>query len=382
MWNIVGYGVRFFLEPKLLSAAADYQLYIHLSSTVRDFPSANPVSLSVYFNSNVWDVDQGVRAAADDSKISSVLIYLDDVHLTISQATSMGEAVKYFRSKGKKVICYAASFDRLNGSVPAYLLASYCDTIQLQRLGYVALDRLKYGDVLDEDYVDTAETELNKIDAAVSAIIQTNRNSILNLKELPVNGKPKIDTQALNSGLIDAIVPRLTQSHYTIVIQDYVRLLETARTNRVNRVAVVPITGVIKDDVVKAICTRSDIQAVLIHTDSMGGVDYSAEKIDAIFKDEWHKPVVIYAPDLENMSGGIAAYQGTVVSIEKGNLSEGIDTAIKVAKLNKGRVRIEIIHPGSWISHMMKDLSRLGKSMVSMFKRSVNYLANMVFRAE
>jgi hypothetical protein len=377
LYNIVGYGVRLFLEPKLLSAEAEYQLYIHLSSTVHDFPSANPVSLSVYFNSNVWDVDQGLRAAADDAKISSVLIHLDNVRLTVSQSEAIGEAIKYVRSKGKKVICYAASFDPFNGGVPAYLLASYCDVIQLQRLGYVALDRLIIDDIWDEDYVDTAEAELNKIDAAVNIMIRANRNSILNLKELPVNGKPNIDTQALNVGLIDAIVPRLTQSHYTIVVQDYVRLLETERAKRINRVAVVPIMGVIKEDVLKGMCTRLDIQAVVIHVDLRGN-----EKIGSIFEGSFPKPVVVYSPDLENESGRITTYQGTVVSVEKGSLREAIDTAIKVAKLNKGTVHIEIIHPGSWMSHIVKDLCRVGKSMVSMLKRSVNYVANMVFRAE
>jgi hypothetical protein len=375
LYNIVGYGVRLFLEPKLLSAEAEYQLYIHLSSTVHDFPSANPVSLSVYFNSNVWDVDQGLRAAADDAKISSVLIHLDNVRLTVSQSEAIGEAIKYVRSKGKKVICYAASFDPLNGGVVAYLLASYCDVIQLQRLGYVALDRLIIDDIWDEDYVDTTEAELNKIDAAVNIMIRANRNS--NLKELPVNIKPNIDTQALNVGLIDAIVPRLTQSHYTIVVQDYVRLLETERAKRINRVAVVPITGVIKEDVLKGMCTRLDIQAVVIHADLRGD-----DKIDAFVKDDLHKPVVVYSPDLENESGRITTYQGTVVSVEKGSLREAIDTAIKVANLNKGTVHIEIIHPGSWMSHIVKDLCRVGKSIVSMLKRSVNYVANMVFRAE
>jgi hypothetical protein len=124
-------------------------------------------------------------------------------------------------------------------------------------------------------------------------------------------------------------------------------------------------------------CTRLDIQAVVIHADLRGD-----DKIDAFVKDDLHKPVVVYSPDLENESGRITTYQGTVVSVEQGSLREAIDTAIKVANLNKGTVHIEIIHPGSWMSHIVKDLCRVGKSIVSMLKRSVNYVANMVFRAE
>ncbi|MDP3641261.1 MAG: hypothetical protein Q8R43_02375, partial [Alphaproteobacteria bacterium] len=128
--NSVGYGVRVFLETKLLSVNAGYQLYIHLSSTVHDFPSGNSLKFSLGFSPNVWEIDQGLREAADEAKISSALIHLDNVRLTISQACAVGEAIQYFRSKGKKVICYSTSFDSKNGGLPAYVLASYCDAIQ------------------------------------------------------------------------------------------------------------------------------------------------------------------------------------------------------------------------------------------------------------
>lgn len=130
--NGVRYGVRVFLESKLLSANSEYQLYIHLSSTVHDFPSGNPLNLSLGFSPNVWEIDQGLRNAANESKISSALIHLDNVRLTVSQACTIGEAIYYFRSKGKKAICYSAAFNSKNGGIPAYLLASYCDVIRME----------------------------------------------------------------------------------------------------------------------------------------------------------------------------------------------------------------------------------------------------------
>ncbi|MDP3935513.1 MAG: hypothetical protein Q8Q56_00755 [Alphaproteobacteria bacterium] len=375
LWNVVGFGVRIFLEPRLLSASTEYQLYIHLSSTVHDFPSANPGSLSLGFNPNVWGVDQGLRAAADEPKISSALIHLDNVRLTISQAHTVGKAVKYFRSKGKKVVCYSASFDSVNGAIPAYLLASYCDAIQLQRLGSVSLETLKYDHVLGED--DTSgevqsSAVLTKIDIDTKALIRANRNSILGLQEPIINDKHYIDTQALNAGLIDSVVARLTQSDYTIVIQDYVRLLEKDFKNKANVVAVVPITEAIGHDVLKEICARSDIQAVVIHLQAGSGVDYAAQKTGLISNDVCQKPVITYVAGLEVLED----------KQQDASLNDAIDKACKLAALSKHTVRVEVVHPGSWVSHIMNDLLRLGKSSVSMFKRSLNYVTQRVYVAE
>lgn len=349
--NIVGYGVRAFLEPRLLSAKADYELYIQLSSTVHDFPSANPVSFSLYFNPNVWEVNQGLRAAADEPKISSALIHLDNVRLTVSQAITMGESIKYFRSKGKKVICYSASFDYVNGGWPAYLLASYCDVIQIQRLGSVSLEALKPIDILGEEAEEIQSSNLlTKIEADIDAIIRKNRG-----QNPSVKGKHYIDAQALNAGLIDEIVPTLTQSDHTILIQDYVRLVEKANRKKPNVVAVIPVTEAVEEGMLKAICNRPDIQAVVIHVRAKS--DYIAQKIGS-------KPVVVYVPDHGD------------------SLNDAIDRAYKLADLNKHIGHVEIIYPGSWMSYVMSDLSRLGKSMKSMFKRSVNYVAEMVYMTE
>jgi vacuolar-type H+-ATPase subunit F/Vma7 len=310
----------------------------------------------------VWEIDQGLRGAADESKISSALIHLDNVRLTVSQACAIGEAIQYFRSKGKKVICYSTLFDSKNGGLPAYVLASYCDAIQLERLGDVVLETLKYDDVLGDGYTDTDRVNLNKIDTDTNALIRKNRNSVLRHQEPIVNDRHYIDTQALNAGLIDSVVSGLTQSEYTLVIQDYVRLLEKSHKNKGNVVAVIPISDDVKDDTFKAICSRSDIRAVVIHNDSRSGIDRDVQKIG-------NKPVVVYVAD-----------QG--VGKQHGSLNDAIDRAIKLAALYKPTVRVEIIHPGSFVSHIMKDLLRLGKSMVSIFKRSINYVTTMVYRPE
>ncbi|QOL20300.1 hypothetical protein [Candidatus Bodocaedibacter vickermanii] len=339
----IGYGVRVFLEPKLLSANTTYQLYIHLSSTVHDFPSANPLAFSLRFSPNVWEIDQGLRAAADESKISSTLIHLDNVRLTVSQAYTIGEAIHYFRSKGKKVICYSTSFDSKNGGVPAYVLASYCDVIQLQRFGSVSLHTLQYDGMLKETHAYKSVS-----------IVRKNRNSTFELPEMPL-----IDMQAVNVGLVDAVVSELTQSEHAIVIQDYVRLLGKSHKDKGSIVAVIPILDGVNDDTLKAICSRFDIRAVVIYDGSKSGIDRSAEKIG-------DKPVVVCVPD-----------QGA--DKQRGSLHDAIDSALQLAGLNKDTVRIEVIHPGSYVFYIMSDLSSFGKSIVSMLKRSVNYVVQMIY---
>lgn len=357
LWNVVGYGVRLFLDPPILNAKADYQLYIHLSSTVQDFPSANPFAFSLRYQPNVWDVDQGLRAAADDPKISTVLIHLDDVRLTVLHATTLGESIKYFRSKGKKVVCYSASFDSMNGGEAGYVLASYCDVIQLQRLGSVVLEMLNYEDILGEENTPEevhSSVALTKINADINHILRANRQ--VRSQEQIINDKHYMDTQALKAGLVDEIVPQLIQSEYTVVIQDYVRLLEQFSKNKANVVAVIPITKDDKDDVVKAICARSDIQAVVIHAQLGVEMNNISNKIG-------NTPVVLCASNLDSVDGH--------------SLNESIDTVIKLAALDQRTIRVEIIHPGSWLSYVTKDLFVFGKSMVSMFKRSINYIAKM-----
>lgn len=221
------------------------------------------------------------------------------------------------------------------------------------------LEAVKYDDVLGEDGVSEGVQKsgiLAHISDRVNSIIQANRRLALRHQERIVNGRQYIDTQALNAGVVDSIVSGVFQSEHSLVIQDYVRGLEKSHLIRGNVVAVVPLTEAVENNMLRTIRGRSDVQAVIVYT-------YSGVNVD--FKRDDQKPAVLYVSD-------------QWVNNRYGSLNDAIDAAITSADLDKQNVRTEIIYPGSYVSYIVKDILRLGKSITSMIRRSLRYVKQMV----
>jgi protease-4 len=102
-------------------------------------------------NVQLRDVLQVLDAAAKDSKISSIVLLLDDFQgAGMPMLRDVGEALDRFKASGKKVTAWASSYDQRQ-----YFLAAHADEILMHPMGMVEVEgfgghRNYYRDVLDK----------------------------------------------------------------------------------------------------------------------------------------------------------------------------------------------------------------------------------------
>ena len=100
------------------------------STSLPFMPSRGPLSLQEV----LFVLDQ----AATDDRVREVLLDIGGLHTTPAKITEVREAVEKARKKGKKVTAFLRS-----GEDSDYLLAASCDSIIVERGGYLLLDGLK-----------------------------------------------------------------------------------------------------------------------------------------------------------------------------------------------------------------------------------------------
>jgi hypothetical protein len=376
-----------FFISHTLKSDSKVQLYIRLNSTLSDFPESNSFSFGRGLRPCLWDIDQGLRAAAEDPRITSVLLHIESARITATQAYTLGDAIKYFRSTRKTVKCYSSSFSSDNGGFPPYFVATYCNEIVLQRFGQVRIELLKYLDARDESYSDMLEGESGHLSMhrknvqEVNAIIRTHRG--VSLPRLGA-GNPYIDTQALNIGLIDSIVPRIEKEECSIVIQDYTRLIKNTQENKVNVVAVIPIPDANIDDAFDIVQKRSEVRSIVVSVSSADDLEHAIQTIDSIPKNAPQKPIVIYVAGPEAGNVRIMSYppslKNNVQSVR--TLNNAIEVATKLAGSDTLKIRSEVIQTGSLAANFIKDLVEVGRSMKKIFNRSLDHVIQMAYSSD
>jgi hypothetical protein len=236
------------------------QLYIQLDSQVSDYPRSAFFGLISSHTLNVWDMVKAIQIAANDPNISSLLIHVEGATLTFDQAESVGRAVNFFRSKGKQTTYYAPAISPCYGGVPAYLLASYCETILVQRMGEVRLDPLSAPVIAKQ----------------VRRSIIANRPGINILDDLMRQGDSYIDSQAIASGLVDSSIHSIEIAEHSIQFEAYVHALSKKPHAFDDVIAVIPATkeGVDSTSGLEEIHTliastrnRSEINRVILSLD-------------------------------------------------------------------------------------------------------------------
>jgi len=123
----------------------------------------------------VWDLIDAVRAAAKDSRIRVLVLNFDQMDGVAGQPTmaELAQAIRDFKTSGKKVIAYGQTYDR-----DGYYLASLADEIYVDPLGYVLLNgysryRWYYKDILDKLNVDMNIFRVGKFKSAVEDFTRT-----------------------------------------------------------------------------------------------------------------------------------------------------------------------------------------------------------------
>jgi protease-4 len=117
----------------------------------------------------LWDLTDAIRAAAKDSRIRVLVLNFDQMDGVAGQPTmyELAQAIRDFKTSGKKVIAYGQSYER-----DAYYLAALADEIYVDPLGYVLVDgysryRWYYKAILDKLNVDINIFRVGKYKSAV-----------------------------------------------------------------------------------------------------------------------------------------------------------------------------------------------------------------------
>jgi protease IV len=100
------------------------------SSSLPFFASKEPLSLQ--------DLLFVLDHAAGDERVREVLLEIGGVHATPAKISELRGAIEKVRAKGKKVTAFLSSAEDSD-----YLLATACDSIVIERGGYLLLDGLK-----------------------------------------------------------------------------------------------------------------------------------------------------------------------------------------------------------------------------------------------
>ncbi len=99
------------------------------SSSLPFMPARGPLSLQ--------ELLFVLNQAATDERVREVVVDIDGLHATPAKIAEVRAAVEKFRQKGKKVTAFLHSAEDSD-----YLLASSCDTVIVERGGYLLLDGL------------------------------------------------------------------------------------------------------------------------------------------------------------------------------------------------------------------------------------------------
>ena len=84
---------------------------------------------------NLFEIISAIKTAGSEQTVEILFMDLTYLDISFSGILEIGNALKDFKSKGKKVIAYSDFYDERN-----YLLASYADSVLLNQNGLVLLD--------------------------------------------------------------------------------------------------------------------------------------------------------------------------------------------------------------------------------------------------
>lgn len=353
-------SVRSLFTSKSVAVHENSQLYIHLTHKIEDFPREHSFVLSASDIPSVWEIEEALRCAANDSKINTVLLHLDFPDLSWSQVYALNQAFYEFKKSGKRLECFASSFGILDGGLKSYALATACTSIVLQPLGEVAVspiseqevfggERLFFKKLFDRfnvkaDFIAkgkyksapepfllssfSVETKemlnsiINEYEQAILSVLNQEGGARKFDKQFLVKG-PYTDIDALKLNLVSKVSHDVGEAEHKVTVADYMHSVK-ASSGFIKKpvVAVVPLDGTILDDgaahgvqeavitpkhineIVESLKSRTDVAAVVLSINSPGGSALASDKISYLIKQlQKHKKVVVHMRDAA-ASGG------------------------------------------------------------------------------
>ena len=118
----------------------DTILRLNLSQELYESKPSDLIGSVTFGNQpSVADLVEGLHRAAKDPNITALIAYMTDKRISLAHVQELREAVKVFRSAGKRTYFYAPTFGELGGGMALYYLASAFDEILIQPSGEVGL---------------------------------------------------------------------------------------------------------------------------------------------------------------------------------------------------------------------------------------------------
>ena len=111
-------------------------LVVDLSKNLADKASAKPwmrmnwKSLDIPYQGTLYETVQAIEYAADDENIDGIMLYADELNMSINVADELRRAIATFKETGKFVYAYAGNYDQL-----PYFMASVADSVFLHPSG-------------------------------------------------------------------------------------------------------------------------------------------------------------------------------------------------------------------------------------------------------
>ncbi|MDQ4085069.1 MAG: signal peptide peptidase SppA [Actinomycetota bacterium] len=115
-------------------------LELDLSRGVAEAPPSTPVEAARTRHVPVLrHLVEGLRQGADDPDVVGLVAHIGTAHPSLAVAGELHRAVRQFRDRGKKAVCWSESYGEMGPGNVAYFLASAFDEIWLQPSGDVGL---------------------------------------------------------------------------------------------------------------------------------------------------------------------------------------------------------------------------------------------------
>ena len=331
---------------------------------------------------SLYDLLSVIEAAQYDEKITSIVAYIDSSDLGSAQVDEVRNAIKRFRSSGKKAYVYSQGFGALGGGLSEYYLASAFDEITMQpnsMLGITGIGievpffknilqkigvnpefyaRYEYKnaissmleDKMSKEYREQLQNIVNSFGNYILENISIEKGIEKEALIKSVNKAPLFAEEALKLNLIDKIsykaefISNLNISNI-VSAEDYLSGLYTKPSD--NKVAVMFLDGVIlsgksqpekisseaiigEDSVLHDIALieeRSDIKALVVRVNSPGGSYGSAGEIWFALKNLKEKkkiPLIISQGDYAASGGYFISLPGDYIFAEPMTLTGSI----------------------------------------------------------
>ncbi|MGH8945396.1 MAG: signal peptide peptidase SppA [Acidimicrobiia bacterium] len=338
-------------------------LEVDLENGVVEKPPSSPLERTLRRGAVVLrDVTDALDRAAEDERISGVVVRLGNGGIGLGQAQELREAVARFRAAGKSATAYAETFGESGRATVDYYLAAAFDEIHLQPMGSLSIEGMvartpflrslfdRFGVTPDFDhrreykaakYLLTETEYVEPHREATTGILEDQMRQIVEgiaedrdldperVREL-IDGAPLLDQEALSSGLVDRLSFRDQAYHAAGAEGRFLYhdkyLKRAGRPHRKGeRIALVYGTGAIArgssrfdpltggttlgaDDVAQALRGAADdekVKAIVFRVDSPGGSAVASEVVrrEVVRAREAGKAVVVSMGDVAGSGG-------------------------------------------------------------------------------